>query len=377
MALVMALCVAEKRQIRCNYGKFILESLIEANLKNSSKNKLYMSVGPMLTRIAYQALGIIEDLPAIGSQASLIQHARFVPKVVKTTTTVASSRTTRSSKKSSSDDERMDIDKAQDSEGSDKEDSPKGAEAKGPSEHELSDQEDTSTPLDKKSKKPPTTEQVLMDEAMAKVEARRKELANARAAKATKISKPMTTEEARKIRKEREEKKKLEAEQKAQHEAVAAQGDLQLLMKFSSIFEGALENLPVLRQQHGMSKSVNEALLVIEAYKALRDHAPYPPNQVVGDLSGHFAFILLGNQTKKIVIAKVVHRYCQQGYLLSSSTTKNCSKSCSEQAAVMAVDYTQSRLQLRLHIGAVYVLDPKQAAITAVYCACKSMYCSA
>ncbi|MCO5591801.1 hypothetical protein L7F22_045793 [Adiantum nelumboides] len=70
------------------------------------------------------------------------------------------------------------------------------------------------------------------------------------------------------------------------------------------VFEGALENLPALRQQYGMSKSVNEALLVIEAYKALRDRAPYPPSQVVGDLSGHFAFILFDNHTKKVFIAK-------------------------------------------------------------------------
>ncbi|KAI5055643.1 hypothetical protein GOP47_0029164 [Adiantum capillus-veneris] len=70
------------------------------------------------------------------------------------------------------------------------------------------------------------------------------------------------------------------------------------------LFEGALENLPALRQQYGMSKSVNEALLVIEAYKALRDRAPYPPNQVVGDLSGHFGFILFDNHKKKIFVAK-------------------------------------------------------------------------
>ncbi|MCO5605219.1 hypothetical protein L7F22_059399 [Adiantum nelumboides] len=153
----MALCVAEKRQIKCNNDKFILENLIEANLKSSLKNKLYMSDVPMLTRIAYQALGMIEDLPAAGSQASLIQHARFVPKAVKTTTTTASSRTTRSSKKSSSDDERMGIDKDQDSKESDKEDSQKGVEAQTPSEHEPSDQEDTSTPLDEKKNQEPAS----------------------------------------------------------------------------------------------------------------------------------------------------------------------------------------------------------------------------
>lgn len=69
------------------------------------------------------------------------------------------------------------------------------------------------------------------------------------------------------------------------------------------IFVGVLENLPSLRQRYGMSKSVNETLLVIEAYRALRDRAPYPPDQVVGDLSGHFGFVLFDNHTKKIFVA--------------------------------------------------------------------------
>ncbi|KAH9682897.1 DUF3700 domain-containing protein [Citrus sinensis] len=52
------------------------------------------------------------------------------------------------------------------------------------------------------------------------------------------------------------------------------------------LFEGALDNLGSLRQQYGLAKSANEVILVIEAYKALRDRAPYPPNHVVGHLSG-------------------------------------------------------------------------------------------
>ncbi|MCO5561515.1 hypothetical protein L7F22_015136 [Adiantum nelumboides] len=158
MAVVMALCVAEKRQVQCDYAKFILESLIEANLKNSAKNKLYMSAGPILTRIAYQALGMIEDLPTASSQAALIQQAKYVPKAVKTTSSAASSRTTRSTKKDSSDEERTDTDKDQDSDESDHEDSPKKTEAPRPSAYEWSDEEDNSTPLDKKSKRPSTIE---------------------------------------------------------------------------------------------------------------------------------------------------------------------------------------------------------------------------
>ncbi|MCO5595570.1 hypothetical protein L7F22_049615 [Adiantum nelumboides] len=227
MAMVMALCVAEKRQVRCDYAKFILETLIEANLKNSAKNKLYMSVGPMLTRVAYQALGMIENLPAVSSQAALIQQAKYVPKAIKTTSSTASSRSTRS-KKSSSDDERIDTDKEQNSQESAREDVPKEVEAASPSEYKRSDEEDTSTPLEKKSQKPRSREQVLMDEAMARVEARRKELDDARAAKVAKTARPMTMEEARKLRIEKakalqKERKRLEAEEKAQEEAEAAQ----------------------------------------------------------------------------------------------------------------------------------------------------------
>ncbi|MCO5605030.1 hypothetical protein L7F22_059207 [Adiantum nelumboides] len=278
-AVVMALCVAEKRHIRCNYGKFILESLIEANLENSSKNKLYMSVGPMLTRIAYQALGMIEDLPMAGSQASLIQHARFVPKAVKTTTTAASSRTTRSTKKSSSDDERTDTNKDQDFEGSNQEDSQK--ETPGPSKHEQSDEEDTSTPLDKKSKKPRTTGQVLMDEAMARVEARRKELADARAAKATKVTKPMTMEETKKLRMEKskalqEERRRLKAEQKAQEEAAAAQGAQVTKEKEIVDLIGTIENLKKIEREKHIEEQQAAQLAREKIKEALRRKAEGP-----------------------------------------------------------------------------------------------------
>ncbi|MCO5604044.1 hypothetical protein L7F22_058201 [Adiantum nelumboides] len=143
-------------------------------------------------------------------------------KSVKTTTTTTSSRSTRSSKKSSSDEERTDTDKEQGLEDFDKEEgSQKEAKAKGPSKHEPSDEEDTSTPLDRKSKKPRSAEQIILDEAMARVKAQRKVLADARVAKAAaKLTKPMTMEEARK---DRIERRKLEAKQKAQEEAASTQ----------------------------------------------------------------------------------------------------------------------------------------------------------
>ncbi|KAJ1432997.1 Nucleophile aminohydrolase, N-terminal [Sesbania bispinosa] len=57
------------------------------------------------------------------------------------------------------------------------------------------------------------------------------------------------------------------------------------------------------RQQYGLAKSANEVLLVIEAYKALRDQAPYPANHVVGHLSGSFAFIVFDKSTSTLFVA--------------------------------------------------------------------------
>ncbi|MCO5594951.1 hypothetical protein L7F22_048988 [Adiantum nelumboides] len=155
--VVMALAMAKNKTIKCDYGSFILENLIELNLKGSAKNKLYISARPMLTKIAYHVLGIIEDLPATNSQAALIQKARLVAHPVRTTTTATSSRATRSSKKSFGDDERIDTDKEDNSKGSNEE-SQKGSQEKGPFKFEKSDKEDTSTPLKRRetrsSKKP-------------------------------------------------------------------------------------------------------------------------------------------------------------------------------------------------------------------------------
>lgn len=71
------------------------------------------------------------------------------------------------------------------------------------------------------------------------------------------------------------------------------------------LFEGALDNLGSLRQQYGLAKSANEVVLMIEAYKALRDRAPYPANHVVGHLSGSFAFIVFDKSTSTLFVASV------------------------------------------------------------------------
>lgn len=71
------------------------------------------------------------------------------------------------------------------------------------------------------------------------------------------------------------------------------------------LFEGTLDNLGSLRQQYGLAKSANEAVMVIEAYKALRDRAPYPASHVVGHLSGYFAFVVFDKSTSTLFVASV------------------------------------------------------------------------
>ncbi|RWR76655.1 aluminum-induced protein [Cinnamomum micranthum f. kanehirae] len=73
------------------------------------------------------------------------------------------------------------------------------------------------------------------------------------------------------------------------------------------VFEGALDNLGSLRQQYGLSKTVNDVVLVIEAYKALRDRAPYPPNHVVCHLIGNFAFVVFDKTTSTLFVASDQH----------------------------------------------------------------------
>ncbi|XP_008225080.1 PREDICTED: uncharacterized protein LOC103324748 [Prunus mume] len=58
------------------------------------------------------------------------------------------------------------------------------------------------------------------------------------------------------------------------------------------IFIGILENTWDLRRHYGLPRQATEAMVVVEAYKVLRDRAPYPPDQVIKDLQGKFAFIL-------------------------------------------------------------------------------------
>ncbi|KAG0468502.1 hypothetical protein HPP92_017830 [Vanilla planifolia] len=69
------------------------------------------------------------------------------------------------------------------------------------------------------------------------------------------------------------------------------------------MFVGILDNLGSLIQHYGLSKNSNEVLLLIEAYKALRDRAPYRPSFMFGNLSGNFAFVLFDRATSTVLVA--------------------------------------------------------------------------
>jgi len=69
------------------------------------------------------------------------------------------------------------------------------------------------------------------------------------------------------------------------------------------MFVGMLENLPRLRQTYGLSKLVNEVVLITEMYRVLRDRGPYSADQVIQDLVGAFAFVLYDNKAKTLLVA--------------------------------------------------------------------------
>ncbi|XP_042455881.1 stem-specific protein TSJT1-like [Zingiber officinale] len=73
------------------------------------------------------------------------------------------------------------------------------------------------------------------------------------------------------------------------------------------MFQGHLENLTLLKQQYGLGKIANEVIIVIEAYKTLRDRGPFPASQVLRDLSGKFAFVLFDSSSNSAFIAGDAH----------------------------------------------------------------------
>lgn len=71
------------------------------------------------------------------------------------------------------------------------------------------------------------------------------------------------------------------------------------------IFSGGLDNTFDLRKYYGLSRQATEAMIMVEAYKVLRDRAPYPPDQVIKELEGKFAFILFDSKVSTLFVARV------------------------------------------------------------------------
>lgn len=71
------------------------------------------------------------------------------------------------------------------------------------------------------------------------------------------------------------------------------------------LFQGHIENVALLKQQYGLNKTANEVIIIIEAYRTLRDRGPYPADQVVRDIQGKFAFILYDSASKAAFVAAV------------------------------------------------------------------------
>lgn len=71
------------------------------------------------------------------------------------------------------------------------------------------------------------------------------------------------------------------------------------------LFEGHIENIAHLKQQYGLNKTASEVIIVIEAYRTLRDRGPYPADQVVRDIQGKFAFVLFDATSQSAFIASV------------------------------------------------------------------------
>jgi hypothetical protein len=65
------------------------------------------------------------------------------------------------------------------------------------------------------------------------------------------------------------------------------------------LFEGLLDNLGRLGQQYGLCKGA------IEAYKTLRDRAPYPASFMLSQLAGGYAFVLFDKSTSSLLVASV------------------------------------------------------------------------
>ncbi|XP_058769728.1 stem-specific protein TSJT1-like [Vicia villosa] len=101
------------------------------------------------------------------------------------------------------------------------------------------------------------------------------------------------------------------------------------------LFQGHLDNVANLKQQYGLNKTANEVIIVIEAYRTLRDRGPYSAAQVVRDFQGKFTFILFDSGAKTTFISADADGSVPffwgtdaDGNLVLSDETETVTKSC-------------------------------------------------
>ncbi|MCO5567762.1 hypothetical protein L7F22_021457 [Adiantum nelumboides] len=217
------------------------------------------------------SLGMMEDLPVANSQAALIQNARLVARLVRTTTIATSSRATRSTKtKSSSYEEKTETDEDEDTQ--------RDSQEKVPLEFEKDDEEDSSTPLERKGREkirgstvPRIETQICLcrstnAEAQKKVKERKKKLVDARAAKkAASIAVPPTMEQARQAQlekaKELQAKRKwIEEEQRAKEVDLTFQSPQEPKEKETVDITGHLKHLKLIQREKQMEEQRAVAL---------------------------------------------------------------------------------------------------------------------
>ncbi|KAK8502803.1 hypothetical protein V6N13_093388 [Hibiscus sabdariffa] len=106
------------------------------------------------------------------------------------------------------------------------------------------------------------------------------------------------------------------------------------------LFQGHIENVAVLKQQYGLNKTANEGIIVIEAYRTLRDRGPYPPDQVVRDIQGKFAFVIYDSSSRATFIASDADGSVPffwgtdaEGHLVLTDDTETVKKGCGKSFA--------------------------------------------
>ncbi|XP_025885579.1 glutaminase domain-containing protein isoform X1 [Solanum lycopersicum] len=71
----------------------------------------------------------------------------------------------------------------------------------------------------------------------------------------------------------------------------------------STSYNTLSSNLCALNKHYGLSKCANEAMLVSEAYRTLRDRGPYPAHQVLKELEGSFGFVIYDHKADTVFVA--------------------------------------------------------------------------